>query len=136
MIAIDWNPAPRQCRQFAFISATVLVMLAGWNAAEYGWSSLVAVMLGAGGLLGVCGAGRPESVRWLYVGIMVATYPIGWVMSHVILAVIFYGVFTPVGLLFRLIGRDALQRRLEPNAVTYWQPKRQPTGPSQYLRQF
>jgi hypothetical protein len=57
-------------------------------------------------------------------------------MSFLVLAVIWYGVFTLVALVFRLIGRDALQRSFEPDAPTYWQPKALPTDPRRYLRQY
>ena len=67
---------------------------------------------------------------------MVAVFPIGWTMSKVIMAVIFYGVFTPVAVLFRLMGRDALHLRRQPNADTYWLPKPQAAGVGQYFRQF
>ena len=41
---------------------------------------------------------------------MVLAFPIGWTVSQVILLLMFYGLFTPIGLVFRLIGRDPLQR--------------------------
>ena len=41
---------------------------------------------------------------------MVLAFPIGWTVSQVILLLMFYGLFTPIGLVFRLIGRDPLHR--------------------------
>ena len=64
------------------------------------------------------------------------TYPIGWVLSHVILALVYYLVFTPIGLALRLFGRDAMERRLDPKASTYWK-ERPPAGdPARYFKQF
>ncbi len=63
-------------------------------------------------------------------------FPIGWVISHVILALVFYGLFTPLALVFRLIGRDALVLRRSPSARGYWQPRPQVTDPRRYLKQF
>ena len=45
-----------------------------------------------------------------------------------------YGIFTPMALVFRLIGRDALARR-RVNAQTYWAPKAAPTDVKSYFRQ-
>jgi hypothetical protein len=45
-----------------------------------------------------------------------------------VLGVIFFGVFTPVGFVMRKAGRDAMQRRWEPAAPSYW-TKRDPPGP-------
>jgi hypothetical protein len=54
---------------------------------------------------------------------------LGRVVSPLVLAVIFYGLFTPVGMVMRLAGRDAMARRFEPGLKTYWL-KRDPPGPA------
>ncbi len=48
--------------------------------------------------------------------------PIGIVLSFVIMAVIFYLIITPLGLVFRVLGRDALCETLEAERDSYWQP--------------
>lgn len=50
------------------------------------------------------------------------------VVSPIVLGVIFYGVFTPIAWGMRLAGRDALKRRWDAEASTYWQD-RDPPGP-------
>lgn len=50
------------------------------------------------------------------------------VVSPVVMGVIYFGVFTPVGLAMRAFGRDAMRRRFERGAATYWVP-RDPPGP-------
>lgn len=52
---------------------------------------------------------------WLFLGFLLAV-----VVNPIVLAVLFFGVITPVGLVMRLLGRDALRVRLEPAAGTYW----------------
>ena len=67
----------------------------------------------------------------------VLAFPIGWLISHVILAVLFYGILTPVGFMFRLIGRDPLSRRRAAVApATYWTAKRKPASTREYFNQF
>jgi len=51
------------------------------------------------------------------------------VVSPLVLGIIFYGVFTPVGFAMRMAGRDIMKRRFEPGAKTYW-IKRDPPGPA------
>jgi len=51
------------------------------------------------------------------------------VVSPVVMGVIFFVVFTPVALVMRLAGRDALYRRFEPAAPSYWK-RRDPPGPA------
>lgn len=50
------------------------------------------------------------------------------VMSPLMLAVIFFGVITPMGLLMRLFGKDPMRRRLDAKAASYW-IHRDPPGP-------
>ena len=52
------------------------------------------------------------------------------VVSPVVMGVIFFAVFTPVALVMRAMGRDALCRRYEPQAPTYWK-LREPPGPAE-----
>ena len=51
------------------------------------------------------------------------------VVSPLVLGLIFFGVFTPVGLVMRAFGRDVLCRRFEPQAKSYW-TRRDPPGPA------
>lgn len=50
------------------------------------------------------------------------------IVSPIVLGVIFFGIFAPVGFFMRLAGRDALKRRFEAQARSYW-IDRQPPGP-------
>lgn len=45
---------------------------------------------------------------------------IGWVNTMALLSIIFYGIFTPVGLLAKLLGRDSLDRKWDKQASSYW----------------
>lgn len=50
------------------------------------------------------------------------------IVSPIVLGVIFFGIFTPVGIVMRLAGRDAMSRRFEPQKPSYW-IAREPPGP-------
>ncbi len=50
------------------------------------------------------------------------------IVSPIVLGVIFYGIFAPTAWVMRLAGRDAMKRRFEPAARTYW-VEREPPGP-------
>lgn len=53
---------------------------------------------------------------------------LGKIVSPVVIAILFYGVFTPLGLLMRVLGKDSLKLRLDRAATSYWVP-RVPPGP-------
>ena len=133
---ISFTPTRGTLRQFAGLCCLFLGAAACWQGFKHGNWGLAATLGGLGLILGVSGMLQPQAISWLYVASMIAVFPIGWTVSRLILAVLFYGVFTPVGLSFRLIGRDALQRRRPPDRPTYWLPKPAPLDLGSYLRQF
>ena len=63
---------------------------------------------------------QPKFLRPLFVVLMVVVFPIGFVISNIILASLFYGVFTAFALIFKVIKRDALNRKFDPEATSYW----------------
>jgi len=74
--------------------------------------------------------------RRLYVGWLLAFLPLGWTVSHLLLAVVYYLVITPIGLVMRLAGRDPLQRKFDRTADTYWIQRKQPDNSKRYFQQF
>jgi len=52
-----------------------------------------------------------------------------------VLGVAYYLLFTPLALVFRLIGRDALSLKRRSDARTYWAPRNGTQEPRRYLRQ-
>ncbi len=51
------------------------------------------------------------------------------VVSPVVLGLLFFGLFTPMGWVARRFGWDAMRRTYEPQAPTYW-IQRDPPGPA------
>jgi len=132
---ITFAPPPRLLRQFAGLWLLIFAGLAVVQGIEE--HPVAAVVLGGVALLvGLPGLVKPALVRPIYAGATVLTFPIGWIVSKLVLACLYFGLFTPVGLMFRLIGRDVLGRRPRLGAETYWAPKSMPTEPNQYFRPF
>ena len=63
-------------------------------------------------------------------------YPIGWLISHAMLAGIYYLVITPIALIGRLFGRDPLRLKRDSSASTYWVPLPGEEKTSRYFQQF
>jgi hypothetical protein len=122
-------------RQFAWLLLAVLLGLAAWrwvDGRRDAWTwSLAAGALGAG----VTGLVRPAALRPLFTAWMAAAFPIGWTISHAVLAAVFFAILTPIGLLFRALGRDELRLR-HPPRETCWVRKAEPRDADSYLRQF
>jgi len=133
---IPFNPPQRTLRQFAGLWLIIVGLLAFWQGLVRNRPIVAAVLLGVALVVGVLGLVWPRAVRPIYVGGMVLSFPIGWVVSQFILLLMFFGIFTPVALVFRLIGRDALHRDWRPEEPSYWTPKAAPSEPRNYFRQF
>jgi hypothetical protein len=136
-VKINWQPDRKMLGEFSQAGMFFLGMLAcplelyrGHLARGVGfWLAAV--------VLRVVGLTRPEWLRLVFIGMSVIAWPIGWVVSHLALGIIYYLIFTPVALLFRLLGRDPLNRRLDPKTSTYWEPYEPDRGGrARYLRQF
>lgn len=141
-VEINWKPDERTLRQFGVLCLCFLPIV-GWSFS--GWpnplhlSSTAMIVIGsftiAGAVLAMVGFVFPRGLKWVFIGLSLAAMPIGMVVGEVLMASVFFGLFTPIALFFRLIGRDALERKLEPAAATYWRPKEQITDRKRYFRQ-
>jgi hypothetical protein len=122
----------RQLREF---SGIWLVFFCGVAVTQWSASSKLAVILMAMGLVvGITGLIRPAFVKLLFAVVMAIAFPIGWVMTRVLLGFLFFCIFTPVGWLFRQLKRDPLHIR-KPAAASYWAHAGQPADRTSYLRQ-
>jgi hypothetical protein len=137
MIDVNWNPSRRELRQFAgiwlpafaaLVGSAVLYRSGSWTTAFVIWGAAIAV--------GAIGLAVPAFAKLVFVSWMAAAYPIGWVVSHLILGAVYYLVFTPIGLIMRLSGRDALARAADRSEKTYWVPHEPGRDAASYFRQF
>jgi len=87
-------------------------------------------------LCGLLALAVPVVLVPLYLTLMAISLPIGWVVSHVLMAVMFYGVLTPIGIVFKLLGRDPMHRKIDRNAATYWIRRPEHIDPKRYYRQY
>jgi Saxitoxin biosynthesis operon protein SxtJ len=135
MIEIPWHPPNRMLRRFAAIWLPLFAALVGfwvgratgrWDAVRVGW--VVTAALAAGGLV------WPPFVRPVFLGLILLTFPIGWVVSHALLTAIFVLVFTPIGLARRLLGHDALDLRDRPGRTSLWRESTATQPPERYTR--
>jgi hypothetical protein len=113
MIRIDHDPGRRQLAVFAAVLPITFALLGLAVGHRLGDVWVRDGLWVAGAVLTVGYLAIPPLRRPLYVGMSRAVYPIGWVMSHIILLVVFLFVVTPVALLQRVLGRDPMHRRLD-----------------------
>ena len=136
MISIDWNPERQTLRTFAIGLVVLACVYAGWLEWHERLSSMAAWVCGITGGLGLVGVCVPPLLRWVYVAWMVVVFPIGWCVFQAMLAILYFAVIWPLGLLMKAQGRDPLQLRTDPNATTYWNERPQSDDPRRHFRQY
>jgi hypothetical protein len=137
LVSINWNPTRKDLNGFRLMAVgaglLAAVLLYTLKHLDIRWCAGVALV---GMAIGLSGFVSLKLTRTIYVAMLAVTLPIGFVVSLVLMAVFYFGLITPVGLVFRLIGRDALRRRFEPQTRTYWIPHERTTKPERYFQQF
>ena len=141
MIKLNLNPEPRVLRQFAWLAPIGLPLLTAvvlrlfgvfawshpalWIAAAVGALALTLLLLGI-----------EAPARAVFCVVTLIAMPIGFVISHVLIAVVYYLVLTPIGLVFRLMGRDVIGKRLDPARQSYWHERRATRPASSYFKLY
>jgi hypothetical protein len=100
----------KKSRSFGLSVGTVLILI-GLALAWRGRIGRAEVVGAIGAVLVILGFLRPTLLRapsdawWVFAGVL------GWVNARILLSLAFFLVLTPLGLLWRLIGRDPMDRR-------------------------
>lgn len=130
------KPTSRTLRQFAALWIAFFAALAGW---EYFFRhrQTAAIALAALSLsIGPLGLWKPSLIRPIYVGWLVAAFPVGWLASRASLAIIYCLIVTPLGWASRLLGRDRLALRRKTGETSRWIPLEPTHDVRRYFRQF
>lgn len=122
-------------RNFGLLMAGVLFLVSGWlwwkSAASWSW------VLGGAVLFGVIGLAAPMILKPFYRAWMILALILGWVMTRVILTLVFFLVVTPIGYLGRALGEQFLHLKRSKESDSYWVRKiGPPRQKSDYERQF
>ncbi len=132
LIEVQWNPTKRQLRQFGVICFFALPLIAWiWGAS----TQTIGILAGIGLVMALMGYLIPVLVKPIFVGLTLITLPIGLVIGEIAMLLIYFGMFLPLSIMFRLVGRDALQVKTNRSASTYWQTKKQPKDTASYFHQ-
>jgi len=127
------KPTSRALRQFSaawLLCFLVLAFRFGLLRHSTAGSSLCIISLA-----GIIGLLAPRALYWPFVILTIAAFPIGWIVTQLLLALMFYCVLSPLALVFRWRRRDTLQLR-QRKRPTFWITRNEPSPPENYLKQF
>lgn len=137
----NWSPDLAERRSFArtmaigFAVLKIAFRLAAWMHL-IAPKPLISDVLTYGILLGIA--------LWLFPAIATPFYRVwffiacccGIVMSNLLIAIFYYLVITPIGLVMRVSGRDPLQKRPNRSGASYWRDAEKSVDSERYFRQF
>ena len=79
----------------------------------------------------------PLALKPVYIFWMKLAFVLGWINTRLILIIIFYVLFTPLGLIMRLFRADLLDRKIDRNRDSYWKKREKKVfNPADYERLF
>lgn len=138
LIEINRDPPLKELRKFGLIWFPLFCGVLGtvlWHKTGIAPLAIAIYCLAPPAFL--LGLLAPRAVKPIFLGLMYLTFPIGWIISHILLAVIYFGVITPIGLILRLSGKDPMRRNVGRNVRTHWIPREDDgSDSSNYFRQF
>ena len=123
-----------QLRKFGLLVGGIFGAIGLWPAVVRGGSPRMWALI-LGGLLIAPALLAPGVLAPVYRGWMAAAEVLAWVNTRILLGIVFYGLITPMGLIRRLRGADAMRRRGDPGAESYRVPK-PPRAGTHMNRQF
>ena len=118
---------PPSNRSFGWTFTAFFVLLGVWSAWSDGAAFMILLPLAA--VTAAITFFRPDALTALNRAWMKLAEILNRVVSPIVLAIMFYGVFTPAGFLMRLVGNDPMRRKYDPAAPSYW-IERNPPGPA------
>jgi Saxitoxin biosynthesis operon protein SxtJ len=133
---INKKPTRRDLAVFGLMLPLCFAVVGVVVGRKSGSAFLPRLVWGAGGTLTLCYLVLPAVRRPIFIAWSYLTYPLGWIVSHVLLVLIFFVVLTPIGLVVRLLGHDLLHQKFDPSVASYWTPRQKTDDFRRYFQQF
>lgn len=130
----DLDRSPRALRKFGFTVGGALAVLAVVSELRHGHAGLILFALA--GLVPLAGWLAPRFLTRFFVVWMTFAIVLGWIITRIILTVLFFCVLTPIGMLQRLFGKSPIKLVIQKSRATYWQARLERPVHLDYERQF
>ena len=121
---------PAELRKFGLITGAIIILFIGgflpwwWEQNILQWQKITFPL---GGALIVWALAHPASMIYFYKPWMKLAEVLGFINTRIILFIVFYGMFLPMGFIMRLFGKDPMQRKMESTLDSYRITRENPT---------
>lgn len=134
---LNTHPSSTDLRNFGliFLAGTAILGVVFWQVFDAGSLDRARYFFIAGGavllLSFIPPVGRLLHIAWMAFGLT-----IGLVTAPLIMFLLYILLIVPVGLFFKITGRDLMNRKLDSKSESYWEDYPQAEDPSRYVKQF
>jgi len=108
----------KDLRSFGLLVGCVFCLIGLWPMVLRG-EPMRLWALGLGGTLIVLGGIAPQLLAPAHMGWMRIGHILGWINTRILLGIVFYGLVTPIGLFFRLTGKDTVRQTFSEGSQSY-----------------
>ena len=117
-MSMDQPAGTKELRSFGLLVGGVFSVIGAWPLLMRGepfrlWA------IGLGGVLILLGVVMPSVLAPLHKAWMWIGHILGWINTRILLSIVFYGLVTPMGILFRLMGKDTMRQAFAQDSPTY-----------------
>ncbi len=116
----DTQMSDKSLREFGLVTGGMLALVFGlllpwiWNADSWPiWPWIVAAILSLIALT------MPHILQPVYHWWMKLAHILGWINTRILLSIVFFVIFLPVGIILRLLGKDPMARKLDQDLNSY-----------------
>lgn len=133
-LEIDTSSRSEQ-RKFGVVMAVAIVVVTCIHWLLRGHLAVWPLYLAAAFL--VLGLIAPRLLQPVFIVWMKFALAINWVVTRVLLSIVFFFLIAPMGVIMRIASEDPLKRRFEPDSPSYWEDaEEQPTDPNRYTNLY
>ncbi|WP_345685520.1 SxtJ family membrane protein [Novipirellula caenicola] len=130
---LNTDPSSSTKRWFGASLSTLLLIVA--YLVQYRAANVSMILAIAGVMVAVVYYAVPGTRVRLIRAWQYATYPVAWVISHLLLGTVFFGIVLPTGIVLRLLGYDPLRLKKR-NSKSNWMARGDAPEISRYFKQF
>jgi predicted membrane metal-binding protein len=121
-------------RSFGLVFAAVFAIVGLWPLFTGGGLRIWSLAVGAAFVAAAFAFPRvlrPLNRLWFKFGLL-----LGAIIAPIVMALMFFLVFTPIGLVMRLLGKDLLRQRMDGDEQSYWIPREDSAATGSMRDQF
>ena len=115
---MDHLATRKELRQFGLLVGGIFTIIGLWPLV-FRNEPLRLWAVAPGGLLIVFGSILPHVLAPIHKGWMWLGHILGWINTRILLGIVYYGLITPIGIFFRVMGKDSMRQVFAKESQTY-----------------